>query len=91
MRKVLLATSTNGWLRDRATKTGFVRRSVSRFMPGEQIDDALRAASELKIIQADFAEKFQALANLRQNVAGDLRLVPFEFELAENLACMGNR
>ncbi len=48
MRKVLLAGSTNPWLRDRATKTAFVRRSVSRFMPGEQIDDALRAAGELK-------------------------------------------
>ncbi len=46
--KVLLAGSTNPWLRDRATKTAFVRRSVSRFMPGEQIDDALRAAAELK-------------------------------------------
>ena len=48
MRKVLLAGSTNPWLRDRATKTAFVRRSVSRFMPGEQIDDALRAAAQLK-------------------------------------------
>lgn len=48
LRKVLLAGSTNPWLRDRATKTAFVRRSVSRFMPGEQIDDALRAAGELK-------------------------------------------
>jgi proline dehydrogenase len=48
MRKLLLAGSTNPWLRDKATKTAFVRRSVSRFMPGEQIDDALRAATELK-------------------------------------------
>jgi proline dehydrogenase len=48
MRKVLLAGSTNPWLRDRATKTAFVRRSVSRFMPGEQTDDALRAAAVLK-------------------------------------------
>jgi proline dehydrogenase len=47
MRKALLAGSTNPWLRDHATKYGFVRRSVSRFMPGEQIDDALRAAREL--------------------------------------------
>lgn len=47
-RKLLLAGSTNPWLRERATKTAFVRRSVSRFMPGEQIDDALRAAAELK-------------------------------------------
>jgi proline dehydrogenase len=48
MRKVLLAGSTNSWLRDRATKTAFVRRSVARFMPGEQIEDALRAARELQ-------------------------------------------
>jgi proline dehydrogenase len=48
MRKALLAGSTNPWLRDRATRTAFVRRSVSRFMPGEQIDDAIRAAAELK-------------------------------------------
>ena len=48
MRKVLLAGSTNAWLRDRATKTAFVRRSVTRFMPGEQVEDALRAAAELK-------------------------------------------
>jgi proline dehydrogenase len=47
MRKALLAGSTNPWLRDHATKYGFVRRSVSRFMPGEQIEDALRAAREL--------------------------------------------
>jgi proline dehydrogenase len=48
MRKTLLALSTNAWLRDRATKTAFVRRSVSRFMPGERIEDALRAAAELE-------------------------------------------
>jgi proline dehydrogenase len=48
MRKVLLAASTNPWLRDHATKTAFVRRSVARFMPGEQIEDAVRAAQELK-------------------------------------------
>ena len=48
MRKVLLAGSTNTWLRDHATKAAFVRRAVSAFMPGETIDDALRAAHELK-------------------------------------------
>jgi len=29
-------------------RTAFVRRSVSRFMPGETVDDALRAAGELE-------------------------------------------
>ena len=48
MRRLLLAGSTNPWLREKATKTAFVQRSVSRFMPGEQIEDALRAAAELK-------------------------------------------
>ena len=48
MRKILLACSTNAWLRERATRTKFVRKSVSRFMPGEQMDDALRAAAALQ-------------------------------------------
>ena len=48
MRKVLLAGSTNAWLRDRATRAAFVQRSVRKFMPGERIEDALRAAEELK-------------------------------------------
>jgi len=44
-RNVLLALSTNAWLRERATKTAFVRRSVSTFMPGERLEDAMGAAS----------------------------------------------
>ena len=45
-RKVLLAASTNAWLRDRATKTPFVRRSVSKFMPGERVEDAMAASAQ---------------------------------------------
>jgi proline dehydrogenase len=43
-RNILLALSTNAWLRDHATKTPFVRRSVSTFMPGERLEDAIAAA-----------------------------------------------
>jgi proline dehydrogenase len=43
-RKAILALSTNAWLRDHATKTAFVRRSVSTFMPGERLEDAMAAA-----------------------------------------------
>ena len=32
-------------MRERATKTAFVRRSVSTFMPGEQLEDAVAAAA----------------------------------------------
>jgi proline dehydrogenase len=48
MRSLLLAASQNGWLRQRASRYKFVRRSVSRFMPGEEIEDALTAAKALE-------------------------------------------
>ena len=43
-RNVLLAASSSAWLRERATKAPFVRRAVSRFMPGERLEDAMLAA-----------------------------------------------
>jgi proline dehydrogenase len=48
MRKVLLAMSTSTFLREQATKRAFVRQSVSAFMPGEKIEDAIAAAATLK-------------------------------------------
>ena len=47
MRRALLAGSESVWLRERALRYPFVRRSVSRFMPGEQAADALQAARGL--------------------------------------------
>jgi proline dehydrogenase len=44
IRSVLLAGSESRWLRRQAPKLGFVRKAVSRFMPGEHLDDALAAA-----------------------------------------------
>jgi proline dehydrogenase len=48
MRKALLAASTNAFLRERAMKTAFVRRSVVKFMPGERVEDAIAAAKVLQ-------------------------------------------
>jgi proline dehydrogenase len=48
MRGVLLAASQNRWLRERAPRYPFVRRAVRRFMPGEDLGDALAAARELQ-------------------------------------------
>jgi proline dehydrogenase len=45
-RNILLAMSTNAWLRERATRTAFIRRSVSTFMPGERLEDAMAAAAD---------------------------------------------
>jgi proline dehydrogenase len=47
MRSLLLAASQNVWLRQHAVKYPFVRRSVSRFMPGETLQEALGAAQGL--------------------------------------------
>ena len=48
MRSMLLAASQNVWMREHAVKIPFVRRSVSRFMPGESLDAALTAAQNLR-------------------------------------------
>jgi len=48
MRSLLLAGSQSRWLREQATRRGFVRRAVSRFMPGETVEDALAAARTLQ-------------------------------------------
>ena len=47
IRATLLRGSQNAWLRERAVRYPFVRRSVARFMPGERIEDALQAAHAL--------------------------------------------
>ena len=48
LRSALLAGSQSRWLRERAMRREFVRRAVSRFMPGEEVDDALEAAARLR-------------------------------------------
>ncbi|HKS95435.1 MAG TPA: proline dehydrogenase family protein [Terriglobia bacterium] len=47
-RSVLLQASTSSWLREHASRYAFVRRGVARFMPGEELKDALDAARELQ-------------------------------------------
>ncbi len=49
-RDALLWVSRNQKLREALPKYKFIRRSVSRFMPGEEISDALKAAAKLKEI-----------------------------------------
>jgi proline dehydrogenase len=47
MRTAILKASANPWMRKNAPRYGFLRRTVTRFMPGETIDDALAAARQL--------------------------------------------
>ena len=48
MRSFFLFCSQNKWMREHATRYGFVRRAVSRFMPGETVSDALTSAISLQ-------------------------------------------
>lgn len=48
IRTLILKASDNRWLREHGVHAPFVRRAVSRFMPGETFDDMLRAAAELQ-------------------------------------------
>ena len=64
MRTLLLAAAQNRWLRDHASHYKFVRRTVSRFMPGETLEDALLAAQNLR------AKKIGAVfTHLGENIA----------------------
>ena len=47
-RSILLTGAQSVWLRERATRYRFVRRTVSRFMPGEELDDAVAAARDFQ-------------------------------------------
>ena len=43
-RTVLLKVSDNQWLRENGTRVPFIRRAVSKFMPGESFDEMIAAA-----------------------------------------------
>jgi proline dehydrogenase len=46
-RRILVQASESAWLRERAPRLRFVRRASRRFLPGENLDDALAAAGRL--------------------------------------------
>jgi proline dehydrogenase len=48
MRSLLLWCAQNRWLATHVPRWGFARRAVRRFLPGEQFDDALKAAIAFK-------------------------------------------
>tara|TARA_Y100000588_G_scaffold59855_1_gene58805 strand:- start:76 stop:993 length:918 start_codon:yes stop_codon:yes gene_type:complete len=50
IRNILLWASKNYWISHKLPKYKFVQKSVSRFMPGETLDDALNKSSELEDI-----------------------------------------
>jgi proline dehydrogenase len=48
MRTILLWMARNRWLKEYLPRLWFARRAVRKFMPGEQIEDALEAAEQFR-------------------------------------------
>jgi proline dehydrogenase len=48
MRTFLLWMARNRWMKDHLPRLWFARRAVRKFMPGEQIEDALEAAEQFR-------------------------------------------
>ena len=44
MRRAFLVASQNQWMREHAPRFGFMRRASARFLPGENVQDAVTAA-----------------------------------------------
>lgn len=50
VRQLILRGSTNPWLSRQLSKRRFVQRAVRRFMPGEEMEDAVGAAANLQSV-----------------------------------------
>jgi proline dehydrogenase len=48
MRSILLWMARNRWLKEHLPRLPFARRAVRKFMPGEEIEDALEAAEQFR-------------------------------------------
>ncbi len=47
-RSILLWASENSWMRYHVPRWGFVKSAVKKFMPGERVEDSLRAADKFR-------------------------------------------
>ncbi|HXW18645.1 MAG TPA: proline dehydrogenase family protein [Candidatus Acidoferrales bacterium] len=99
-RTLLLKMSENHWLRERAPQYSFVKRSVSRFMPGESAEDAFRAVRELSAkgissvltaVGENVADRAEAEAETAhyENVLGQIWVQRLPAEISVKLTHLG--
>lgn len=74
MRRVFLWAARNRWLKERLPRFGFMRRAVRKFMPGETMDDAFKAAQPLQAagigtLYTRLGENLESLAEADEVVA----------------------
>ena len=89
MRSFFLACSQSTWMRERATRYPFVRRAVSKFMPGETADAALSAAQSLQ--EASIGTVFTHLGENIKDPAEAERVTTHYIEVLDRIRAMGLR
>ena len=89
-RTVLLKISDNQWLRANGTRVPFIRRAVTKFMPGESFDDMLTAcrATAKEGITAVFTRLGENVKDLGEaDFVASHYLEGIDRIKSENLAC----
>ena len=87
MRRVFLWAARNSWLKAHLPGLWFMRRAVRRFMPGETMDDALKAAIPLQ--QAGIATLYTRLGENLESLAEADAVVAHYLELIDRIVAAG--
>jgi len=86
LRRTLLKASENAWLRKNATSSRLLRRSVRRFLPGESLEHAVGACSDLAKSGVG-----TVLTHLGENVAEKKEAAGETNHYLNVLHCIGSR
>jgi proline dehydrogenase len=89
MRRLFLWAARNRWLKAHLPNLPFMQRAVRRFMPGETMDDALRAAGPLQ--QAGIATMYTRLGENLADLAEADAVADHYHELLDRIAAAGIR
>ena len=87
MRRVFLWAARNRWLKDHLPRMRFMRRAVRRFMPGETLDDALRAAAPLQ--SAGIGTIYTRLGENLENLAAADEVAAHYLEAIDKIVAAG--
>jgi proline dehydrogenase len=89
MRRVFLWAARNGWLKAHLPGLWFMKRAVRRFMPGETMDDALKAAAPLQA--AGIGTMYTRLGENLESLAEADGVVAHYLELTDRIEAAGIR
>ncbi len=87
MRRVFLWAARNSWLKAHLPGLWFMQRAVRRFMPGETMDDALKAAVPLQT--AGIATLYTRLGENLESLAEADAVVAHYLELTDRIVAAG--